>query len=431
MNLFLGIDFGTSGARSVVIDTHGGVHAEGVCNWKESLVTMESPKLWKNGLFELLNQIPKDLCSQIRAIAINGTSATVLLCDEMGNPVTAPMAYNHSCDGAIVERLKAIAPPDHPVLSSTSSLVKLLWWQENLTPPPKGKLYFLHQGDWLGFLLHDKLGISDYHNSLKLGYDVVNLCYQSWLLRAIQWEGKIRPILPQVLTPGTCISPINGELSDRFGFRRDCIIRAGTTDSIAAFIASGASYPGEAVTSLGSTLVLKLLSPRAINVPKYGIYSHRFGDLWLTGGASNTGGAVLRHFFSDRQLESLSRQINPNIPCYLDYYPLLQPGDRFPINDPNLLPRLEPRPSNDVEFLHGLLNAIARIESQGYQLLQNLGASPLQRVYTAGGGSQNSTWTTIRQHHLQVPVIPSPHTQAAYGTACLAMGGKLIKKSNC
>ncbi|MFO7143828.1 carbohydrate kinase, partial [Arthrospira sp. PCC 8006] len=60
MNLFLGIDFGTSGARSVVIDTHGGVHAEGVCNWKESLVTMESPKLRKNGLFELLNQIQKD-----------------------------------------------------------------------------------------------------------------------------------------------------------------------------------------------------------------------------------------------------------------------------------------------------------------------------------------------------------------------------------
>ncbi|CDM95056.1 MAG: FGGY-family carbohydrate kinase [Limnospira sp. PMC 1291.21] len=431
MNLFLGIDFGTSGARSVVIDTLGGVHAEGVCTWKESLVTMESPKLWKNGLFELLNQIPKDLCSQIRSIAINGTSATVLLCDEMGNPVTAPLAYNHSCDQAIVERLKAIAPPDNPVLSSTSSLVKLLWWQENLTPPPPGKLYFLHQADWLGFLLHDKLGISDHHNSLKLGYDVVNLCYQSWLLEAIKWGGKFTPILPKVLTPGTCISPINRQLSDRFRLRPDCIIRAGTTDSIAAFIASGASSPGEAVTSLGSTLVLKLLSPTAINVAKYGIYSHRFGDLWLTGGASNTGGAILRHFFSDRQLESLSRQINPNTPTLLDYYPLLQPGDRFPINDPNLLPRLEPRPSNDVEFLHGLLNAIARIESQGYQLLQNLGASPLQRVYTAGGGAKNSTWTTIRHHHLRVPVLPSPHTQAAYGTACLAMRGELIKKSSC
>lgn len=422
MNLFLGLDFGTSGARSVVIDAQGYIHSRGVCDWQQSMITMESLSMWKNALFKLISQIPKHLYSHIRAIAINGTSATVLLCDSNGNPITAPLGYNHSCDTAIVEKLKAIAPPDHPVLSSTSSLVKLLWWQQTITPPLDTPLYFLHQADWLGFLLHQKLGISDYHNSLKLGYDVVNLGYPQWLLAAINSEDKFTPILPRVLTPGTSISTINPELSHGFGFPPDCLIKAGTTDSIAAFMASGANSPGEAVTSLGSTLVLKLLSPMAINDAKYGIYSHRFGDLWLTGGASNTGGAVLRHFFSDRQLETLSHYIDPNIPTTLDYYPLLQPGDRFPINDPKLPPRLEPRPSNDVEFLHGLLNAIARIECQGYQLLQHLGAPPLKLVYTAGGGAKNPTWNTIRHHHLHVPVLPSPHTQAAYGTACLAMG---------
>jgi sugar (pentulose or hexulose) kinase len=150
--------------------------------------------------------------------------------------------------------------------------------------------------------------------------------------------------------------------------------------------------------------------------------------LWLTGGASNTGGAILKHFFSDVELVRLSAEINPTQASVLDYYPLLQPGDRFPINDPQLLPRLEPRPDQPQEFLHGLLESMARIETRGYELLQNLGADPLTHIYTAGGGAANSTWTAIRQRYLKVPIVSSKNTEAAYGTALLAMGNKLIEK---
>jgi D-ribulokinase len=229
--------------------------------------------------------------------------------------------------------------------------------------------------------------------------------------------------LPQVLAPGRPVAELRPEIAAEFGFRRDCLVCAGTTDSIAAFLASGAKSPGEAVTSLGSTLVLKLLSRTRVEDARYGIYSHRLGDLWLTGGASNTGGAVLRQFFTDAELASLSHEIDPTMPSLLDYYPLLKPGDRFPINDPNLAPRLEPRPDNAVEFLHGLLESIASIEARGYELLQQMGADSLQRVYTAGGGAANNTWTAIRRRCLQVPVVASEHTEAAYGTALLAMRG--------
>jgi xylulokinase len=142
--------------------------------------------------------------------------------------------------------------------------------------------------------------------------------------------------------------------------------------------------------------------------------------LWLTGGASNTGGAVLREFFTDAELENLSREIDSSQASELNYYPLLKAGERFPINDPNLSPRLTPRPDNPVEFLYGLLESIARIEARGYELLQQLGADSLNQVYTAGGGAKNPTWTAIRQRCLKVPVVSSVHTEAAYGTALLA-----------
>ena len=44
------------------------------------------------------------------------------------------------------------------------------------------------------------------------------------------------------------------------------------------------------------------------------------------GGASNTGGAVLRHYFDDGQIAALTPRLRPDSPAGLDYYPLLRPG---------------------------------------------------------------------------------------------------------
>ncbi|MEH2449155.1 MAG: FGGY-family carbohydrate kinase [Nostoc sp.] len=415
MNLYLGIDFGTSGARGVVIDEEGScIQAEVRYPFQDSPAPV-MPKIWQEALFVLVELIPDQLRREIKAIAINGTSSTVLLVDAAGNPTDAPLLYNDARGSLMLEHLRSIAPPNHTVLSATSSLAKLLWMRQ--LPSFSEARYFLHQADWLAFLLHGQLGISDYHNALKLGYDVEELKYPEWLEKL-----QIPIQLPKVLTPGTPIAQLRPEIADKFHFCRDCLVCAGTTDSIAAFLASGAKLPGEAVTSLGSTLVLKLLSRTRVEDARYGIYSHRLGDLWLTGGASNTGGAVLKQFFTNAELESLSREIDASIASELDYYPLLKAGDRFPINDPNLPPRLEPRPDHPVEFLHGLLESIACIEARGYELLQQMGADNLSRVYTAGGGAANDTWTAIRARNLQVPVVASVYTEAAYGTALLAMG---------
>ena len=93
------------------------------------------------------------------------------------------------------------------------------------------------------------------------------------------------------------------------------------------------------VTSLGSTLAIKLVSEVRVDDARFGVYSHRLDDTWLVGGASNTGGAVLRQLFTDDQLVALSEHIDPAMPSPLDYYPLPKKGERFPVSDPNMMPR--------------------------------------------------------------------------------------------
>lgn len=86
-------------------------------------------------------------------------------------------------------------------------------------------------------------------------------------------------------------------------------------------------------------MAIKLLSTSRIEDARFGVYSHRLDDKWLVGGASNTGGAVLRQIFNDEQLQKLSEHINPMEASPLDYYPLQAAGERFPVADPKMLPR--------------------------------------------------------------------------------------------
>ena len=138
--------------------------------------------------------------------------------------------------------------------------------------------------------------------------------------------------LPEILIPGQVMGTLNNKDLLDLGFSRDLEIVAGTTDSIAAFLATGASQIGEAVTSIGTTLVVKAISQKPIFNKEFGIYSHRLGNRWLAGGASNVGGKIIKELFGDK-IELLSKNLNPNKLMNLNYYPLAQKGERFPIND--------------------------------------------------------------------------------------------------
>ncbi|MBI5431001.1 MAG: FGGY-family carbohydrate kinase [Nitrosomonadales bacterium] len=410
MSYYLGLDFGTSGARACAIGDDKAVA------WEQRAAydypASQTPSDWRSALHGLLSALPGHIAGQLRGLAIDGTSGTVLLCDAGLSPVSDALLYHDNRAQQQAEQLKIIAPGGHTVCSATSGLAKFLWLTQR--DHIDHAAHFLHQADWLTALLGGQAGVSDYHNALKTGYDVERLCWPEWV-RALPHAH----LLPEVLAPGAVIGKIRPDIAAHFGIHPQCAIHAGTTDSTAAFIAAGVDETGVGVTSLGSTLVLKQLCAQRIEAPEYGVYSHRYGDRWLAGGASNAGAAVLRRYFDDGQLEALSARIDPSRDSPLDYYPLSGIGERFPVNDMRLMPRLEPRPADDAEFLHGLLQGLARVEAAGYARLAGLGAPPLVRVVSNGGGAKNRVWEALRSRSLGVPVSAAAHSEAAYGSALL------------
>ncbi|MEW5788609.1 MAG: FGGY-family carbohydrate kinase [Pseudomonadota bacterium] len=412
--MYLGLDFGTSGVRACVMAPGGQIEEMDRIDFG-ALPEEEAAATWLEALLTLIARLPAGLRKRLAALAVDGTSATVLACDEALTPAHPPLMYHDARAVGEAEAIRRAAGPAHPAGSASSGLAKVLWLKQRLGLS-RARLY-LNQADWLSAQLSDR-PVSDYHNALKMGLDLETGRWPAW----VEYLADV-DYLPQPVPPGAALGLVARPRARALGLNPDCLVRAGTTDSIAAFLAAGASRPGEAVTSLGSTLVLKLLSETRVDDGRYGVYSHWYGKLWLAGGASNAGGAVLRQHFADAELPGLSSQIDPSRSSGLDYYPLPRPGERFPHNDPAMAPRLEPRPENRAQHLHGILEGLARIEALGYRRLAELGAAPLARVESCGGGAANPVFEAIRARLLGVPVSRAAHQEACYGVARLACHG--------
>jgi sugar (pentulose or hexulose) kinase len=422
LKCYLGLDLGTSGCRGIAIDEQ----AEVVSEYALPLPVPESPRpgeyqqvpeLWWQAVVQVLRRLSQACADyQIEAIAVDGTSSTLLLCDELGQPLTPGLMYNDKRSLQAVGKLRQLAPAGSPVLSASSSLAKLLHLLPAVSTRP---VYALHQADWIMGRLCGRFPISDENNCLKMGYDPVERCWPKWFEALNLPQG----CLPKVYPSATPVAAIDRSITEETGLTSATNVITGTTDSNAAFLATGANDIGDAVTSLGTTLVLKILSDKPVYDSDYGVYSHRLGDRWLVGGASNSGGAVCRHFFTDKQMLEMSASLDPGKRSGLDYYPLLNPGERFPINDPDFVPRLSPRPVDDTDFFQGILEGLTDIEAAGYRLLHELGAPMPKRIISIGGGAINEPWRRMREKAIGVPVIRARQLATAYGSALLAKAG--------
>ncbi|MFL2801697.1 MAG: FGGY-family carbohydrate kinase [Paracoccaceae bacterium] len=417
MLLSLGIDIGTTGVKTATINSDGEVLS--ISNIKHKIQNSDKidPSIWwktvkiaiRSNLIGLNNNGINSF--KIKKLAVDGTSGTVLLANEYLQPVTRALMYNSS---GFVEEAKIIekySPEKHIAKGQNSTLARAL----KLIKEDKNRKakYLMHQADFIVANLLKKGGLSDHNNTLKLGYDIKKNSWPEWIIKT----GLKKYLLPKVYPVGTQLGKLNDSVANELGLDRNTNIYAGTTDSNAGFLSCATFKKGSAVTSLGSTLTVKILSENQIEDSNIGLYSHKLGNYWLVGGASNTGGNVLEKYFTVNEIINLSKDINPNNISGLEYYPLTKVGERFPKNDPKLKPCLTPRPKNEALFLHGLFEGMAKIEKKSYDAISQLGGFFPNHIFTVGGGSTNMVWEKIRIKIIKTKISPGKNVEAAVGTA--------------
>ena len=87
--LVLGIDLGTSGIRTAVVAANGAVLDSRSQAYGGDFA---NPHSWREGCGNLIRAIPAQLRSQLQALAVDGTSGTLLACDH-GYPLGEALAW--------------------------------------------------------------------------------------------------------------------------------------------------------------------------------------------------------------------------------------------------------------------------------------------------------------------------------------------------
>ena len=434
--LFIGIDLGTGGVRALAAGTTGQVVAHCEVALEPALPTRieggheQDPLNWWEAVCQALGELMQALDAAgvspqaLRALAVDGTSGTLVCLDREGQPARSALMYNDAR-----ARIEAAELTDQAEdfcqrlgyrFEASFALAKIAWVQRHEPGVFERTFCFAHQADYIQGCLIGETGTADYSNALKTGYDLIEECWPQWIL---QLPG-VGERLPRIVAPGTRVGQVGRVAARQTGLPQGLAVVSGATDGTAACLASGVQRIGDYNTTLGTTLVFKGISRQLVRHPEGLVYCHKLpGGYWLPGAASNTGGEWIETLFPAADIQSMDVGARPYLPSRHIAYPLARQGERFPFRAGAAKGFCIPEPVSETERYAAHLQGVALVERLGYQVLDQVAGTSGGEVFSTGGGSRSPVWMQYRAdatgRRMHLPACP----ESALGCAILAAAG--------
>lgn len=406
--VYVGLDLGTGSARALAAGADGavlGVGAAPLTSRREGERHEQDARRWWPAVAAACRAALAGIdAERVRAVATCATSGTIVLVDRDGEPTTPALMYDDGRAAVQAQRLG---------LATSWALPKLHWLVEH--EPAAAGARLAHQADVVTRHLAGRAVASDASHALKTGYDAEHCCFPAPGTR------DVRDTLPAVVASGTRLGEVCETAAAESGLPPGTAVIAGMTDGCAAQIAAGALRPGDCNCELGTTLVLKGCARERIDVPAYGVYSHRSPDGgWLPGGASSSGAGALSAAFPGHDLDALSAHATAHERTTVLAYPLVSRGERFPFAAPDAEAFMLGAPAGDGERAAALMQGLALVERLCLERLARLGAAADGGLSLTGGATRNRAWCQLRADALGRPVRLPERSEAAFGMAILA-----------
>src|ERR1700722_10565497 len=127
----IGIDVGTSGVRAAALaDDGGAVGSAAVAMTAFGEAT--APATWWNCVRAAISELGSSCdLSQVRAVAVDGTSGTMLAVGRFGEPIGPARMYDEPCtDETVMRAIAEHAPAESAARGATSALARVLMMQD-------------------------------------------------------------------------------------------------------------------------------------------------------------------------------------------------------------------------------------------------------------------------------------------------------------
>lgn len=432
-DVVLGIDIGTSGVKVLAVDPGGAIVARGAAALPRPMAVgagrEQDAELWwqasEKAIGEAVSKLPGS--AVVAAVCVDATSGTIVPVGPGIEPLRPGLMYNDGRAGrqaAILNELGAATLSRLGYRFNASfALPKILWLLENEPHLMENADCILHQSDFVTARLIGASAGSDESNALKTGFDIVERKWPDYLSDA----GIDAARLPRVLPIGATLGHVSAGAAHALGLPHGCPVVAGMSDGTAGCAASGASAVGDMTSTLGTTIVWKVIASSLVCDPQGRLYCHRHpGGGFLPGGAGNAGGAGIAAFCvkgaedRDRVLAALQASVRAGPPGAAITYPLPSAGERFPFVDDAFVPFSTADAHDPVEVYASCLEGLACIERWGYEVAAELGAECDGTVWTTGKGAEVDVWMQIRANVLNRSIARSACAESAFGSALVA-----------
>ncbi len=188
--LFLGIDVGTGGVRAMAVTEAGRVAAAASAAFESEILAPQQgrheqpPQAWWRAVCQttaaVIDQLSKQyqtVQQQLGAVAVDGTSGTLVAVSRAGEPLRPALMYNDSRSADEGAALNDAAGEFCDKLgyrfNASFALAKIAWLRRHEPAVFDQAARFLHQTDYAVERLTSQPAVSDYSNALKTGYDLI------------------------------------------------------------------------------------------------------------------------------------------------------------------------------------------------------------------------------------------------------------------
>lgn len=323
MSIYLAVDLGTTGCRSILFDQSlhivGSSYQEyGLIMPQDGFVEQDAELWWKltldtaKGAIQNAGIRPTDVV----AISISSQGISFVPVDREYRPLYHAISWLDTRATNQTAQLSEDLGDENIFLHTGKpndacyTLPKLMWFQEN-HPDVFAQTYkFLMPMDYLIAKFTGNCVTDHSMASGTLMYDIRNCCWSNGILD--KYNVPIEK-LPQIAYSGTCAGKVTAEVCLELGLSPDCVVAVGAQDQKCAALGAGLQT-GTLTLSLGTAGAITKLwdAPCIEQCTKVGWCGYTRPGAWVTEGVINTAGTCLRWvrdiFFPGEDYDTINKE---------------------------------------------------------------------------------------------------------------------------
>lgn len=439
----IGCDVGTSGAKSVLIDSEGAVLGSHYIEYP--LITKrpgwaEQDPEWywaavADTIRACISQSGADP-AEIRGVSISALSPACILVDDKLNPLQDShiwMDRRGTKEAAMVKDLigeekvfEVSANPIDPFFAT----IKVLW-EKNNRPDLYKKTYKVQTAaDYPRMKLTGKT-VTDYSNASLFGI-CYNIIKKEWDYSLIEQLGLNAEIFPDTFPCDEVVGEVTAQAAERTGLKKGTPVVAGTVDAGAAYLAGGAVRDGDMSLTMGTAGCMGFVHSEPKFTKNMITIAHMANSrsMYVTNAAIVSCGALLKYFRDNfAQMEKVTAQS-----LGLDVYDLITleaaeaplgsdglivlpyfMGERTPIWDTNArgvlfgMSLAHKRGHIVRAFLEGAAYALY----QNFRYIKESGVKMTIPLVLGEGGAKSELWRQIISDVFNTPVVYMKQSKGA------------------